>query len=178
MALNMTPTPPPVAEGSPSRTVFVNPEAKEFALFLPRRGQLVSESESEATSYCSNTADPSCAYQQPFPEGLIESVNFDSDPATEGPPAWIQATGCLKSDNGYVDPKDDGGQYDIRYPDGAQCTFGGYGASFIQLLEPGANRFCIRCCREANDQVNCNSHQDTQGCLTAIPGRYPAACAQ
>lgn len=27
---------------------------------------------------------------------------------------------------------DDGGQFDDRYPNGAQCTFGGYGASFIE----------------------------------------------
>jgi hypothetical protein len=27
---------------------------------------------------------------------------------------------------------DDGGQFDVRFPNGAQCTFGGYAASFIE----------------------------------------------
>lgn len=27
---------------------------------------------------------------------------------------------------------DDGGQFDNRFPNGAQCEFGGYGASFIE----------------------------------------------
>ena len=31
-----------------------------------------------------------------------------------------------------VDPSDEGGQFDIRFPNGAQCDFGGYGASFIE----------------------------------------------
>ena len=39
-------------------------------------------------------------------------------------------------------------------------------------VEPSANRFCLRCCSTANDQINCNSHQDRAGCPTAIPGVY------
>lgn len=39
-------------------------------------------------------------------------------------------------------------------------------------VEPRLNRFCIRCCASANDQSNCNSHQDRLGCMTAIPGTY------
>lgn len=80
----------------------------------------------------------------------------------------------------------------MRYPNGAQCTFGGWGASFIELcvssvpfrskiwityrwgsrVEPALNRFCIRCCSTPNDQVNCNSHRDRAGCENAIPGTY------
>ena len=39
-------------------------------------------------------------------------------------------------------------------------------------VEPAANRFCLRCCSSADDQVNCNSHQDRTGCPNAIPGTY------
>jgi|SRR5882762_6869255 len=89
-----------------------------------------------------------------------------------------------------MDQSDSGGQMDVRFPNGAQCTFGGKGASFIQLLvscsysnrpcpnvsdgsiEPALHRFCLRCCSTANDQVNCNSHRDRLGCENAIPGKY------
>ncbi len=39
-------------------------------------------------------------------------------------------------------------------------------------IEPSANRFCVRCCAQSADQVNCNSHQDRAGCAVAIPGTY------
>ena len=45
-------------------------------------------------------------------------------------------TGCLDVSKSSLDPSDSGGQFDVRFPNGAQCTFGGYGASFIQLYVP------------------------------------------
>lgn len=42
-------------------------------------------------------------------------------------------TGCLDISKSILDPSDDGGQLDVRFPNGAQCSFGGYGASFIEL---------------------------------------------
>ncbi|THH18185.1 hypothetical protein EW146_g2756 [Bondarzewia mesenterica] len=42
-------------------------------------------------------------------------------------------TGCLDSTKFQLDPQDAGGQFDVRFPNGAQCSFGGYGASFIEL---------------------------------------------
>jgi len=84
----------------------------------------------------------------------------------------LQVTGCIDPSKFHLDPLDAGGQFDVRYPNGAQCTFAGYGASFIELVEPGTGRFCMRCCSSANDQVNCNSHQDRLGCTNAIPGVY------
>lgn len=44
----------------------------------------------------------------------------------------MQITGCLDPSKLPLSPTDDGGQFDVRFPDGAQCTFGGYGASFIE----------------------------------------------
>jgi hypothetical protein len=32
-----------------------------------------------------------------------------------------------------MDPNDTGGQLDVRFPNGAHCTFGGVGKSFIEL---------------------------------------------
>jgi hypothetical protein len=107
----------------------------------------------------------------------------------------VQVTGCLDPSKSTLDPSDAGGQLDVRFPNGAQCTFGGYGASFIELcvyshlsslrsdwrlharlplrsVEPALNRFCLRCCRDKNDQKNCNSHRDRMGCENAVPGTY------
>lgn len=44
-----------------------------------------------------------------------------------------QVTGCLDASKSSLDPSDTGGQFDVRFPNGAQCAYGGYGASFIQL---------------------------------------------
>ncbi|KAF8554129.1 hypothetical protein OG21DRAFT_1509272 [Imleria badia] len=84
----------------------------------------------------------------------------------------LQITGCMDASKFPFADNDDGGQFDVRYPNGAQCTFGGYGASFIEQVEPSANRFCLRCCQSADDQQNCNSHQDRAGCAVAVPGTY------
>ena len=43
-----------------------------------------------------------------------------------------QVTGCLDVAHSHLDPSDSGGQFDVRFPNGAKCTFGGYGASFIE----------------------------------------------
>ena len=45
----------------------------------------------------------------------------------------LQITGCMDSSQFPFASDDDGGQFDNRFPNGAQCTFGGYGASFIEL---------------------------------------------
>lgn len=44
-----------------------------------------------------------------------------------------QITGCLNPSLFHFAPNDKGGQFDVRFPNGAQCTYGGYGASFIEL---------------------------------------------
>ncbi|KAL1948723.1 hypothetical protein VTO73DRAFT_10529 [Trametes versicolor] len=102
-------------------------------------------------------------------------VVAESAPSSPGPDTLYgvrMVTGCLDASKSSLDPSDTGGQFDVRFPNGAQCAYGGYGASFIQLVEPAANRFCLRCCNKPDDQINCNSHQDRAGCQTAIPGTY------
>ena len=46
--------------------------------------------------------------------------------------AISQVTGCLDPAKSGLDLSDSGGQFDVRFPNGAQCTFGGYAASFIE----------------------------------------------
>ncbi|KAF8431093.1 hypothetical protein L210DRAFT_3561208 [Boletus edulis BED1] len=161
---NEQPTPEPTGDASASTTVYVyGPNA--FALLLPQNsGEMVSDAEEGGIAYC--TDGSGCG--NPFPNGLITGAAYSA--SADG--SYVQITGCMDSSKFPFADNDDGGQFDVRYPNGAQCTFGGYGASFIEQVEPSANRFCLRCCKSANDQQNCNSHQDRAGCPVAVPGTY------
>ncbi|PBK89966.1 hypothetical protein ARMGADRAFT_1167292 [Armillaria gallica] len=161
--VNTSPTPAPTGPDSPDTTVHIT-NSSDFAILMPRNsGQPVSSSENDAIVYCSSGS--SCAYT--LPDGFITAAEVYN---VEG--SYVQITGCMDPSKMSMSSKDDGGQFDVRYPNGAQCTLGGYGASFIEQLEPSAGRFCLRCCASPNDQTNCNSHQDRAGCLAAIPGKY------
>ncbi|KAI0028497.1 hypothetical protein K488DRAFT_58441 [Vararia minispora EC-137] len=167
--LDTRPTPDPTGAASDATTVHVA-SASDFSLLLPgRQGELVSESEADGVAYCaSGSSAPHCAGRPAMQQGFIRAAAVQQDPNG----AWIQVTGCIDPSKSTLDPSDAGGQLDVRFPDGAQCTFGGYGASFIELIEPALNRFCLRCCRDHGDQVNCNSHRDRLGCENAVPGTY------
>lgn len=168
MPTDLRPTPAPTGTPSPDTTVHISDE-HDFALLLPdRQGELVSDAESDGVSYCAPTSGDSSCTGRRMQAGFITAAAVEH--ADDG--SWIQVTGCLDPTKSLLDPSDTGGQMDVRFPNGAQCTFGGYGASFIELIEPAANRFCLRCCASANDQVNCNSHRDREGCPNAIPGVY------
>ncbi|KAI0687575.1 hypothetical protein C8Q76DRAFT_803516 [Earliella scabrosa] len=164
---DLRPTPEPTGPSSQSTTVHITDE-HDFALILPNRaGELISDAESDGVAFCTpGSTDAACS--QRVQEGFIRAAKVET--SEDG--GYIQVTGCLDTSKSTLDPTDEGGQFDVRYPDGAQCSFGGYGASFIQLVEPALNRFCLRCCSAHDDQVNCNSHQDRAGCETAIPGTY------
>ncbi|KAG1748457.1 uncharacterized protein EDB91DRAFT_1327679 [Suillus paluster] len=161
---NAEPTPQPTGPSSTSTTVHIT-SLNDFALLLPPRdGELISDAESDGTAYC--TDGSGC--QNSFPAGFITGANISR--ASDG--SYIQITGCMDPSKFHFAQGDDGGQMDVRFPNGAQCTYGGYGASFIEQVEPSANRFCLRCCASPNDQVNCNSHNDKAGCPIAVPGTY------
>ncbi|KAI0760709.1 hypothetical protein C8Q74DRAFT_249760 [Fomes fomentarius] len=164
---NTRPTPEPTGPSSRSTTVHIRDE-RDFALLLPDRAdELISDAESDGVSFCTpESTDETC--ERRVREGFIRATAI----AKSADGTYIQITGCLDSSKSSLDPTDSGGQFDVRFPNGAQCTFGGYGASFIQLIEPAANRFCLRCCSGHDDQESCNSHQDTAGCPAAIPGTY------
>ncbi|GLB34732.1 hypothetical protein LshimejAT787_0202970 [Lyophyllum shimeji] len=165
--INTRPTPEPTGDSSPSTTVHIT-DKSDFSLILPNKpGELIGDAEVDGVSYCSSSSKaPHCANN--FSEGFVTAAAFEA--SDDG--AYVQVTGCIDPTKFHLNPADAGGQFDVRYPNGAQCTFGGYGASFIELIEPATQRFCMRCCASANDQVNCNSHQDRAGCINAIPGVY------
>ncbi|KAG1731557.1 hypothetical protein EDB19DRAFT_1640768 [Suillus lakei] len=161
---NAAPTPQPTGPSSISTTVHIT-SVTDFALLLPPGdGELISDAESDGTAYC--TDGSGC--QNTFPTGFVTGAIISE----AGDGSYIQITGCLDPSKFHFAQDDAGGQMDVRFPNGAQCAFGGYGASFIEQVEPSANRFCLRCCASANDQVNCNSHNDKAGCPVAVPGIY------
>ncbi|GJE85408.1 hypothetical protein PsYK624_014870 [Phanerochaete sordida] len=165
---DLRPTPAPTGPASLDTTVHITDE-HNFALLLPsRQGELVSDAESDGVSFCTPTSGDSSCTGQRMQGGFIVAAALQH--ADDG--SWVQVTGCIDPSKSLLDPSDAGGQMDVRFPNGAQCTFGGYGASFIELVEPALGRFCLRCCASENDQVNCNSHRDREGCPNAIPGTY------
>lgn len=165
--LDTRPTPEPTGEPSIETTIFITDE-NDFALLLPATpGELVSDAENNAKSFCTPESS-SYPCTNKMPDGFITAAAL----ASANDKSWIQVTGCIDSTKFHLDPSDAGGQFDVRFPNGAQCTFGGRRASFIELVEPALNRFCLRCCSTPNDQINCNSHRDRSGCENAIPGTY------
>lgn len=98
--------------------------------------------------------------------------NQGSIPASFFKSAHIKTTSSYKQITGCIDPSkaktvipsDGGGQYDSNggdgghgNPPGSACA--GY-KSYVQLLEPAANRACLRCCNNARD---CDLSHDTSG---------------
>ncbi|KAK7451780.1 hypothetical protein VKT23_012459 [Stygiomarasmius scandens] len=161
------PTPEPTGEASSSKTVHII-GVDDFALLMPGNLELISDAEEDGVAYCSpGSSREDC--ERYFPDGFI----LAADVKKSHDRSFIQVTGCIDSSkNPNLDPSDGGGQMDVRFPNGALCTFGGYGSSFIEQIEPSAGRFCLRCCASRGDQENCNSHHDKDGCLVAVPGRY------
>ncbi|EKM57734.1 uncharacterized protein PHACADRAFT_26327 [Phanerochaete carnosa HHB-10118-sp] len=92
--------------------------------------ELVSDAESDGVSFCTPASGDSTCAGRRMVEGFIVAAAVKH--ADDG--SWIQVTGCIDPTKSSLDPSDTGGQMDVRFPNGAQCTFGGYGASFIELF--------------------------------------------
>ncbi|KII88076.1 hypothetical protein PLICRDRAFT_111777 [Plicaturopsis crispa FD-325 SS-3] len=123
---NMSPTPAPTGSSSPDTTVYITDE-KNFALMLPKNpGEMISDAESDGVAFCA-PGNADCTNK--LPDGFITAAAFSKSPDN----AWVQVTGCLDSSKFHFAAEDHGGQFDVRFPNGAQCTFGGYAASFIEL---------------------------------------------
>ncbi|KAI9511047.1 hypothetical protein F5148DRAFT_975809, partial [Russula earlei] len=155
----------PTGQPSIDTTVFID-SVNEFALLLPAipGGMTCPDAEMNAKSFCTpESSSDLCKLM--MPDGLITAASL----ASAEDNSWIQVTGCIDSSKFHFNADDAGGQFDVRFPNGARCTFGG---SFIELVEPALNRFCLRCCSSPDDQINCNSHRDRTGCEHAIPGKY------
>ncbi|KDQ21528.1 hypothetical protein BOTBODRAFT_182841 [Botryobasidium botryosum FD-172 SS1] len=139
----------------PDNTVVINSDTS-YCLIVPRNPH-------------TNIGDS----EQPGGEQAYCSVQYDTPTGVNGGRV-VQLTGCIDpSTLDRLNPDDGGGQYDssggdggLGNPAGSQCV--GYN-HYVEILEPSANRGCIRCCDDPDD---CPLDQDTAGCQAIIPGNY------
>ncbi|UZJ56227.1 hypothetical protein CBS101457_005547 [Exobasidium rhododendri] len=88
--------------------------------------------------------------------------------------AYKQITGCFDARKiATLQANDDGGQVDSNGGEGgrgnpANSACSGY-AGYVSLIEPSANRICLRCCKNLLD---CDTGRDTSGCPAVIKGNY------
>ncbi|KAG6888860.1 hypothetical protein C0995_005281 [Termitomyces sp. Mi166 len=125
------PTPDPTGDPSSSTTVHLNNEW-DFSILLPGNpgGKLTPHY--IIYDYLV-TLDQSLSAMRKWVMPW-HTARLNQTPPTATGNDFQKVTGCLNPTKFHLDPSDDGGQFDVRYPNGAQCTYGGYGASFIELI--------------------------------------------
>ncbi|KAG2172677.1 hypothetical protein INT43_000024 [Umbelopsis isabellina] len=133
--------------------------SSQFCFYLPpHKGGDIAASEDNAIPACTDTSLASGAIQ--FPTGFIKSAHYVS---TSG---YVQVTGRIDRTQYGLKASDGGGQMDnLDLPKG---TCNGY-KHFVNLVEPDADVYCIRCCKDSSD---CNLGKSQYGCERVVPGDY------
>ncbi|KAG0166659.1 hypothetical protein DFQ28_008604 [Apophysomyces sp. BC1034] len=137
-------------------------DATNFCVFLPpedSQDRIISNTEWNAQAFCMGNT-PKATNAGKIPEGFIKSAHYV---ATD---QYVQITGQIDPAKARLDPKDDGGQYDIKAPNGSSCAGWQF---YVNLIEPTTNTWCMRCC---NDKRTCNRGISEKGCQHIIPGDY------
>ncbi|KAI8583560.1 hypothetical protein K450DRAFT_221725 [Umbelopsis ramanniana AG] len=137
-------------------------DSSNFCIFLPPVGSAdvnIADTETYATVRCVGDA-PKATGAGTLPSGFILSAHYVSTSA------YVQITGQIDPSKAGLNVTDDGGQYDVKAPDGSSCAGWQY---YVNLIEPSGNDYCIRCC---NDTVNCNRGISQAGCARVVPGDY------
>ncbi|KAF9218039.1 hypothetical protein BGZ59_000013 [Podila verticillata] len=154
-----TPTPKPGKQGQTGVIL----SQTDFCLWLPPvYGGDIAANEDRAVSFCTKPNMPGAANAGVLPAGFIQSAHFVSNTQK----GYVQVTGRLNRAKYGLSAKDGGGQYDMRAPVGAICN--GYKA-FVQLTEPDAQIYCIRCCM---NKADCPVNKSTYGCEKVLGGNY------
>ncbi|KAF9392489.1 hypothetical protein CPB97_001132 [Podila verticillata] len=157
---NTKPTPTKPAKLGQTGVVL---SQKDFCLWLPPvYGGDIAANEDRAVAFCTRANMPGAPNAGVLPAGFVKSANF----VTNVQKGWVQITGRIDRSKYGLSPKDGGGQYDVRAPVGAFCN--GYKA-FVQLTEPDAEIYCIRCCK---DKADCPVNKSTYGCKKVLGGVY------
>ncbi|KAJ3557666.1 hypothetical protein NM688_g1353 [Phlebia brevispora] len=149
--------------------------ADKFCMMVPRDPHTDigdSERPGGTKTYCSPDGRYSSEQGQ-LPSDWWSHVQFKTGKGKNGE-RYAQLTGCIRPSHlTRLNPNDDGGQYDSSggaggkgNPQGSQCL--GY-KHYVELIEPSANRACIKCC---DDPADCPTNKDTQGCPAVIKGDY------
>ncbi|KAK7461938.1 hypothetical protein VKT23_008370 [Stygiomarasmius scandens] len=150
-------------------------DAQTFCMIMPRDPHTnIGDSEHPGgmKTYCSPNGKYS-SDQGELPGNFWSNVDFQTGTSSRGA-RFAQLTGCIRPELvDRLNPDDGGGQYDSSggangqgNPEGSVCL--GYN-HYVELVEPGANRACIKCCDNFND---CPVDRDTQGCPSVISGNY------
>ncbi|CAO3694443.1 unnamed protein product [Rhizopus stolonifer] len=137
-------------------------DSTNFCTFLPPTSEtdrLISDTEWNANAFCMGNT-PKATGAEKIPSGFIQSAHYVK---TDN---YVQITGQIDPSKANLDSSDDGGQYDIKAPNGASCAGWDY---FVNLIEPSGNDYCIRCCNNSQD---CNRGISEKGCARIVPGDY------
>ncbi|KAF9370910.1 hypothetical protein CPB97_002378 [Podila verticillata] len=157
------PTPTPTHKPGKQGQTGVILSQTDFCLWLPPvYGGDIAANEDRAVAFCTKPNMPGAANAGVLPAGFIESAHFVSNTQK----GYVQVTGRLNRAKYGLSAKDGGGQYDMRAPVGAICN--GYKA-FVQLTEPDAQIYCIRCCM---NKADCPVNKSTHGCEKVLGGVY------
>ncbi|KAF9314320.1 hypothetical protein BG003_004326 [Podila horticola] len=141
---------------------IASPEAFCFLLPPDPKSETVAVAEDHAIAFCTQPNVPGATGAKVFPDNFIVSAHYKKN-ITAG---WVQITGLLNPEVYGMSMTDDGGQYDVKAPDGASCA--GYN-SFVNLIEPSSSQYCIRCCMNSLD---CNVKISERGCRRIVEGYY------
>ncbi|KAI8091198.1 uncharacterized protein B0P05DRAFT_526524 [Gilbertella persicaria] len=145
----------PVLEKRATYAVQVN-SGTSFCSFLPPHpGDDVGATENDGKPFCTSTGLGGSV----FPSGFIKSAHFAKTST------YSQVTGRIDRTKYQLKSTDGGGQYDNK---DVSATCNGY-KYFVNLVEPDANIFCIRCCKS---QADCKLGLSTYGCQRVVPGDY------
>lgn len=163
-----------IAAVAPDNIVAIN-SAESYCVIMPRDAHTnIGDSETAGgmQTYCTASARTS-DQQGLLPSNFFSNVDFQSGTSSSGD-RFIQLTGCIRPETvDRLNPSDFGGQYDSSggdggggNPAGSKCD--GYN-HYVELTEPVAKRFCIKCCDNFND---CPLDKDTMTCLAVVKGNY------
>ncbi|KAG0329938.1 hypothetical protein BG004_002216 [Podila humilis] len=154
-----SPSPKPVKLG---KTGVVLSQT-DFCIWLPPAfGGDIAANEDRAVTFCTKPNMAGARNAGVLPSGFIKSAHF----VTNTQRGYVQMTGRMDRSKYGLSGKDGGGQYDMRAPVGAICN--GYKA-FVQLTEPDAQIYCIRCCM---NKADCPVNKSTYGCEKVLGGDY------
>ncbi|KAF9378158.1 hypothetical protein CPB97_009738 [Podila verticillata] len=147
------------AHGKPGQIVQITSATNWCMMMPPVRGGDIAQNEDRAVAFCTQ-GSPLAPKARLFPDGFIRAAHFAQGDG------YVQVTGKIDHTKYGLSDNDQGGQYDLKAPVGSACA--GY-SSYVNLIEPHADIFCIRCCKNKKD---CNTGKSTYGCKVVVPGDY------
>jgi hypothetical protein len=141
---------------APKYSIQVNSGTAFCSFVPPTPGADVGGTENDGIPMCTSSSLGGAQ----FPAGFIKSAHYASTST------YAQVTGRIDRTKYSLKASDGGGQYDNKDIHGVTCNGWNY---FVNLIEPDANVFCIRCCKSQSD---CKLGISTHGCEAIVPGNY------